>query len=113
MAACLPASVVIGSAANTPVRIDTVNSMPSTLGRAATAWNVSFGENRMPTKRAGRLFGAGVKPATGAVVVIDVGWKRPIVPRTYTRGWDEMFPERQPELLCDLILSRTGGSGQR
>jgi hypothetical protein len=46
--------------------------MPSTVGEAATAWNVAFGETMMPKKRARRLFGAGVEPATGAVVVISL-----------------------------------------
>src|SRR5262245_17902919 len=72
MAACLPASVVIGSAAKTPMSTAVTASIPKTFGVATIDWNVAFGETRMPIKRATRFFGAGagVEPAPEAVVVI-------------------------------------------
>src|SRR5688572_26263598 len=65
--ASLPASVVIGSAAQKAMTTVQSTSIPNHRGYAATDWNVSFGAVMTPMKRAGRLNGAAGAPVVAVV----------------------------------------------
>src|SRR3954468_851002 len=98
MAACLPASVVIGRAVKNADKTMVSASMPNHFGTGTIDWKVSRGATITPMTRATRLFGAGVEPAAGAGVVIRFVRERSDCTTPYTTRWDEMFPDRVSEL---------------
>src|SRR5918993_5823642 len=89
MAACLPASVVIGSALPNARSVAVSRNIPSHLGLATTLSYVARGAVRMPIKRPKTFIGAGEVPLWTALLVILICQEKVMLPTSGTNCWDE------------------------